>query len=829
MAAVTQVIQEMLCCSRCDVLMSSPVTLNCYHSFCQSCMNSLEENKQQHMSGNLGVSCPLCKVFTKNEECLSKFVLNKCVEVLSYQARLDRGAISCMECDSTEIDSKCFSCNKELCVGCVKTHHTIPQFKDHRLVKISDAPLESIENMHVFCSKHTNHELLFNCIQCQTAICQQCKIQYHNTHQSESVAVAAEKILPEVHQKIKNYLRRIKEFNNSLSFFDLEAKKLELNVNSMKKQLQEQKLQTMAKIEADYHSLCDRVDKEANTLAANIQSKKQWVKFELAHQKSIVNWANNILGLINGACLLMELRTSIVPAVTAHDKKVPSDKLNLDPSLLSFVPTARFSGNENTLGDITVSNMPQPPLSKAEVDLFSPLPLVRDIPNHTQGTKRSFPVPDDTREIVSQPPRLEVIQDEDLLKNKETGLNNNIGQVTERNRDDSPTSVASIPTGQDRIRNNKSGMKQVSFVRSVITPLHEDDETLADGRVSRASDRLSRASVNLPLVPSQSSKTKAPYGRYSVNSMAPQELGWTKRKRSQERSPARSLTEDAKGPDLTPVQNERSFRCIIRSKYSDLTSVICKPTGEFRIKNFHNRMCIIEDEIWMPLTEENSVAIYSTAGSLLKEKLPFENVERPHAFHALNEDHILIAAENGLYILFSANMSTSLILRGNFSDVCVDKTIAVALECKQGKVYVLNFQKKPVQKSSFRINFKLVNMYKNESKLVLSDQNIFISVYNDEPLLKYDLSGKLLGEFGQWGKGVAGNMGSPKVCAADNKGNVLVSDSANNRLQVMNPNSKWSVLLSHVNHPKDAVVLEGGLLYILTDDHKILMFRAEKV
>lgn len=52
-------------------------------------------------------------------------------------------------------------------------------------------------------------------------------------------------------------------------------------------------------------------------------------------------------------------------------------------------------------------------------------------------------------------------------------------------------------------------------------------------------------------------------------------------------------------------------------------------------------------------------------------------------------------------------MHISLLLRGNFSDVCVDRTMAVALECKHGKVYVLDFKKKPVQKTSFKIGFTL--------------------------------------------------------------------------------------------------------------------------
>lgn len=119
-------------------------------------------------------------------------------------------------------------------------------------------------------------------------------------------------------------------------------------------------------------------------------------------------------------------------------------------------------------------------------------------------------------------------------------------------------------------------------------------------------------------------------------------------------------------------------------------------------------------------------------------------------------------------------------------------------------------------------------MYRTESKLILCEGVIWISLYSDDPLLKYDLQGHPLGHYGSWGKGAAGNMGSPRVSAIDNRGNVLVTDFANNRLQVLAPEGKWSVLLTHVNHPKDAVVLNGGLLYILTDDHKILMFRAER-
>ena len=779
-------LDDILKCSGCSDQLTSPQTLTCFHTFCPPCSDELCSDRQLDDHGNSGIVCPICNVFTKDADIsLSKPFLERCLEIDALRRRLEE--------DGAEL--KCHQCQT--------SHRDMSDFAHHRIASVEESPIHLLASMPVYCDEHPRQELVWHCVHCEEALCEQCKEEKHDTHQTEDIAQAVKKILPEVRYRMQNYQRRIKQLGQVLPSYDMESMKLKKNLTNVKKHLEDHKNIMIAKVESDYQILMKKLNDQSKGLSNDLEMRKSWVHKELKHQESIVSWVGNVTNLTSGACLFKELQSSIMKAVQESDRNLSLDKLHCQLPFLSFSPLMKISRVDNLLGDLSFSTLP-PPSSRLKSD-----PPSRDSPV-TVVTPAQRPV-----QLHSEMPfrHSQVTKLDAILDEEEPAPRTVSGG--DYNRDGSPSSIASTPS----TKAGKGGNKQVSFLRTLVTPLEEDEET--DGRISRASnDRLSRASVNIPIM-TQNGKKKS-FGQYN----------YAKKKRvkesSLERSPARSVQEDSRRYDLTPTSSERSFRCIISSNFSDLTSVICKPTGEFKIKNFHNRMCFVDDEIWMLLTEENSMALYSTEGTLLKEKLQLANVERPHALHPLNAYHVLIACENGLFILHGSTMNTSQVIKGKFCDVCVDKTTAVALEFKQGKIYVLDFSTKPVQKSSFRTPLTLANMYKEESKLVLCDGVIFLSIYNDEPILQYDLKGNLIGQFGQWGKGAAGNMGSPRVCSVDNRGNLLVADFANNRLQVMHPGEKWSVLLTHVKHPKDAVVMDNGMLYILTDDHKVFSFRAEK-
>lgn len=446
-------LEDVLECQRCGDIMSMPTTLNCFHSFCQPCIerhihneaSNLQEAASFHNNrgGNpAGIVCELCNVYTRTEDVVCKFVLNKCVDAYNYKMRVKAGGpFTCTQCEGEQAAcTKCLHCDKELCSGCVKSHGFTREYKDHQLVDVKELTLEAVLRMPVNCTRHANQKICLHCTECQTPICQVCKAESHDSHQTEPVEIAVRKILPEVKQKLENYQRRIRQLNMAISGFDMDTTKCNKNVTAVKKQLLDHKNHMIARIEDDYNALLTHIDEETDNVVSDLKSRKSWVQYELAHQESVVAWVSNITGLFSGACLLMELYTSMLKAVSSQDRKLPQERLQSEHiPVLSFNSSEIIPKTDNSVGEVTVSHTPPPQGRKSD-------PGSNEWYAGSISTKpRHTPDLHEYRDLT----KLEVIRDEELLFPGESEG----GGI-------SPTSTASVP-----VKSLKTGGKQVSFVK----------------------------------------------------------------------------------------------------------------------------------------------------------------------------------------------------------------------------------------------------------------------------------------------------------------------------------------------------------------------------
>lgn len=79
---ITTKLESFLKCPFCKDLMKKPKMLNCFHSFCESC---IEKQDKVDQDGHSGIYCPVCNAFTAQTNIDSNCFLHELLDVLEQQ------------------------------------------------------------------------------------------------------------------------------------------------------------------------------------------------------------------------------------------------------------------------------------------------------------------------------------------------------------------------------------------------------------------------------------------------------------------------------------------------------------------------------------------------------------------------------------------------------------------------------------------------------------------------------------------------------------------------------------------------------------------------
>ena len=189
-------LESLLKCGICRDVVKKPQTLDCFHSFCGSCTAQLSTCT---IDGESGVRCPLCNAFSGQKYVKSSFLMN---ELLDMHHKAESGDDKCQQCEENDSQWKCVECRMSLCQKCKSQHHKIPTLRNHLIIeKGSDD--EMVVDSLVFCSLHSDQQVMFNCSDCEVPLCIQCKLTQHENHKTETIKDTLQRLLPEVKANMK--------------------------------------------------------------------------------------------------------------------------------------------------------------------------------------------------------------------------------------------------------------------------------------------------------------------------------------------------------------------------------------------------------------------------------------------------------------------------------------------------------------------------------------------------------------------------------------------------------------------------------------------------
>ncbi|XP_050987321.1 tripartite motif-containing protein 16 isoform X2 [Labeo rohita] len=206
--AGARVFRDEFLCSVCQNLLKDPVTIQCGHSYCESCITGCWDLENQTRV----FSCPQCRqTFSPRPALAKNTMLAEVVEKLkkgNYPSDCDAGAgdVQCDVCTGRKSKAvkSCLMCLNSYCQNHLEQHESWFQGKRHNLTDATGPLREMI------CQKHEKLLEVF-CRTDQKCICVLCTMDEHKNH--DTVSAAAQRTekqhqLKEMHNTLQQRIQQ---------------------------------------------------------------------------------------------------------------------------------------------------------------------------------------------------------------------------------------------------------------------------------------------------------------------------------------------------------------------------------------------------------------------------------------------------------------------------------------------------------------------------------------------------------------------------------------------------------------------------------------------
>ncbi|XP_058601907.1 tripartite motif-containing protein 16-like [Onychostoma macrolepis] len=211
--AEARIFQDDFLCPVCQDLLKDPVTIQCGHSYCKSCITDCWDQEDQMRV----YSCPQCRqTFSSRPALARNTMLAEMVEKLKKRKRpadCDCGAgdVQCDVCTGRKYKAfkSCLMCLNSYCQNHLEQHESWFKGKRHNLTEATGRLQEMI------CQKHEKLLEVF-CRTDQKCICVLCTIDEHKNHDTVSAAAQRTEKQNQLKETQKTFQQRIQQREKDL-------------------------------------------------------------------------------------------------------------------------------------------------------------------------------------------------------------------------------------------------------------------------------------------------------------------------------------------------------------------------------------------------------------------------------------------------------------------------------------------------------------------------------------------------------------------------------------------------------------------------------------
>ena len=186
-------LEEQLTCGICLQPYADPKMLQCFHVFCEKCLQPLARRSPQGQA----ISCPNCRHLTPLPQngvpdLQGAFLIHNLFDIQDTLQKVSAPAkTKCDKCKKREPSCYCRTCGF-ICGKCQDFHSEWEEFSSHEIISL-DQLTGDVTNLippvkkTLQCSKHPDKQLDIYCESCEELICRDCIVRVHRDHQYDLV------------------------------------------------------------------------------------------------------------------------------------------------------------------------------------------------------------------------------------------------------------------------------------------------------------------------------------------------------------------------------------------------------------------------------------------------------------------------------------------------------------------------------------------------------------------------------------------------------------------------------------------------------------------
>ena len=255
-----------LSCPVCYQLFKKPKYLPCHHSYCEQCLEKMQEHSK--------IICPECRKESSVppegvKDLDDNFFITRLVDELILNRKVEgEEEVKCDECSGEDqVVAFCPDCSTFLCHVCNEHHKRSNKSRDHGIIPFNE--LRSKKNVSIqskpkamMCREH-ELELLFYCETCDQLVCMYCTMKDHIGHNHDTV----KKMVDKHRQELKNITAPVEEIIRGLP--DTHD-----NTEKMRKEITQQVNGIICEIDQYYNKAIEKLINEKKNLKQQVNDIK---------------------------------------------------------------------------------------------------------------------------------------------------------------------------------------------------------------------------------------------------------------------------------------------------------------------------------------------------------------------------------------------------------------------------------------------------------------------------------------------------------------------------------------------------------------------------
>ena len=361
-------VEDQLTCAVCLDTFKQPKLLNCFHVFCEHCLQRLVVQEGQ---GQLSICCPTCRRSTLLSPATSVSALQSAFHVYhlfeiqySLKKMKEPTKVQCEKCTkrvSRPATDFCRDCGQFICAKCVDIHQDWDEFSTHEVVSINQLqgnimsehiPLRKVKH---FCSKHKDQQLRLYCEDCDELICHDCTVRLHRGHQYDLISDMLEGHKADIETSLGPVRKLIDSANVKLKQLDSRRSEITLQQDLVEARVHKEVQSFIELLKRRESQLVSQLDIIAQAKLKNITVQREETETALVQLGSCLSFVEESLKTGSDG-EIVKMRNRVVKQIKEMTAEITVDTpTRCEEANMGFVTSPKFAegfSTYNIIGDV---------------------------------------------------------------------------------------------------------------------------------------------------------------------------------------------------------------------------------------------------------------------------------------------------------------------------------------------------------------------------------------------------------------------------------------------------------------------------------------------